>query len=143
MRTVVLTLHVVLAIFLIGPLVSAANQGPRALTDGDAGALRLLARVVTTNGWASIAVGVIGFGLVQRRHDIELTDPWLVVSILLFVLATLLVVLLLGPLLRAATAQAAGGAATAHLAGRGGAIAGASSLCYLVIAVLMVWQPGK
>ncbi|MFL6129819.1 MAG: DUF2269 family protein [Mycobacteriales bacterium] len=142
MRTVLLTLHVVLAIFLIGPLVSAANQGPRALTAGDAGGLRLLARVVTVNGWASIAVGVVGFGLVQRQYGDELTDPWLLVSILLFVLATLLVVLLLAPLLRAATAQAAGGGSTGHLAGRVGAVAGVSSLCYLVIAVLMVWQPG-
>lgn len=137
-----LTVHVVLAIFLIGPLVSAANQAPRALRDGDAGALRLLARTVTVYGWASIAVAVIGFGLVQRRYGNEFTDAWLIVSILLSVVATLLVVLLLAPLLRGAAA-AAGGGSTAHLAGRVGALAGAGSLCYLVIAILMVWQPGN
>ena len=138
-----LTLHVVLAIFLIGPLVSAANQVPRALRDGDAGALRLLARTVTVNGWASIAVAVLGLGLVQRRYGNEFTDGWLIVSILLFVVATLLVVLLLAPLLRGATGQAAGGGSTARLAGRAAAVAGASSLCYVVIAILMVWQPGN
>jgi uncharacterized membrane protein len=137
-RTVVLTFHVVLAIFLIGPLVSAANQAPRALRDGDAGALRLLARIVTVNGWASIAVGVVGFGLVQGRYGNEFTDGWLIVSILLFVVATLLVVLLLAPLLRGA---AAAGSPAAQLAGRVGALAGASSLCYVVIAILMVWKP--
>ncbi len=135
-----LTIHVVLAIFLIGPLVSAANQAPRALRAGDAGALRLLARTVTTNGWASIAVGVIGFGLVQRRYGNELTDAWLIASIMLFLVATLLVVLLLAPLLRGAAGHADG---AAHLAGRVGALAGVASLCYVVIAVLMVWQPGN
>lgn len=135
-----LTIHVVLAIFLIGPLVSAANQGPRALRDGDTGVLRLLARTVTVNGWASIAVAVVGFGLVQRRYGNEFTDAWLIVSILLFVVATLLVVLLLAPLLRGAAAAAGG--STAHLAGRVGALAGVASLCYVVITVLMVWQPG-
>lgn len=136
----VLTIHVVLAIFLIGPLVSAANQAPRALRDGDAGGLRVLARTVTVNGWASIAVGIVGFGLVQRRYGNELTDAWLLASILLFLVATLLVVVLLAPLLRGAAAHAG---QTAHLAGRVGALAGVASLCYVVIAVLMVWQPGN
>ena len=135
-----LTIHVVLAIFLIGPLVSAANQAPRALRTGDAGALRLLARTVTMNGWASIAVAVVGFGLVQRRYGNELSDGWLIASILLFLVATLLVVLLLAPLLRGAATHAG---AAAHLAGRVGALAGIASLCYVVIAVLMVWQPGN
>ena len=52
----------------------------------------------------------------------------------------LLVVLLLAPLLRAAAGHAGG---TAHLAGRVGELAGIASLCYVVIAVLMVWQPGN
>ena len=143
MRTVVLTLHVVLAIYLVGPLVSASNQAARALREADAGALRVLSRTVTVNGWASIVVAALGFGLVQRRYDIEFSDGWLIASILLYVLATALVVVLLAPLLRAATAQAAGGGSTAHLAGRAGATAGVSSLAYTVIAVLMVWQPGS
>lgn len=143
MRTVVLTLHVVLAIFLIGPLAYASNLAGRALRDGDAGALRVLSRTVTVNGWASIAVAALGFGLIQRRYGNELTDGWLIISILLYVLATTLVVVLLAPLLRAATAQAAGGGSTAELAGRAGAIASVSSLAYTVIAVLMVWQPGN
>jgi len=143
MRTVVLTVHILLAIFLIGPLASATNQGPRALRDGDAGALRLLARIVTVNGWGSIAVGVVGFGLVQQRWGNEFTDSWLIVSILLFLVATLLVVALLAPALRGAAARAGGGESTASLAGRAAAMAGAASLCYVVIAILMVWQPGN
>lgn len=136
-----LTIHVVLAIFLIGPLVAAANQAPRALRAGDAGGLRVLSRTVSIYGWASIAVGVVGFGLVQERYGNELTDGWLIASILLFLVATLLVVLVVAPLLRAAAADETGRAK--HLAGRIGALAGMASLCYAVIAVLMVWQPGS
>lgn len=135
-----LTIHVVLAIFLIGPLVAAANQAPRALRAGDAGGLRVLARTVSIYGWASIAVGVVGFGLVQERYGNELTDGWLIASIMLFLVATLLILLVVAPLLRAAAGHSGG---TAHLAGRVGAMAGIASLCYVVIAVLMVWQPGN
>lgn len=142
MRTFLLTVHVLLAIFLVGPLVSAANQAGRALRDADPGALRVLSRTVTVNGWASLAVALIGFGLVQRRYGNELTDPWLLVSTLLFLLATTLVVALLGPMLRGAVGTASGGGSTKHLAGPAAAIAGVSSLGYVAIAVLMVWQPG-
>jgi uncharacterized membrane protein len=143
MRTLVLTLHVVLAIFLVGPLAYASNLAARALRDGDAGALRVLSRIVTVNGWASIVVAALGLGLVQSRYGDEFSDGWLIAAILLYVLATALVIRLLAPLLRAATAQAAGGGSTAELAGRARAVASVSSLAYGVIAVLMVWQPGN
>lgn len=139
MRTFVLTVHVVLAIFLIGPLVAAANQAPRALRGGDGGVLRSLARTVTIYGWASLAVGVIGFGLVQEKYGNELSDGWLIASIVLFVVASALVLVVLAPGLRRA---ATGSGGTAGYAGRAAAIAGVSSLCYVAIAVLMVWQPG-
>ena len=54
----VLVIHVVLAIFLIGPLVAAANQVARELRGGSAGTLRLLSRTVMIYGWASLLVGI-------------------------------------------------------------------------------------
>jgi uncharacterized membrane protein len=141
-HTFLLTLHVVLAIFLVGPLVAAANQSARALTDADAGALRMISRTVTIYGWASLAVGVLGLGLVRREYGDEFSDGWLIVSIVLFVLASVLVLTLLAPVLRRAVRLATGGSTTRDLVGRAAAVAGVASLCYLVIAVLMVWQPG-
>jgi uncharacterized membrane protein len=153
----VLVIHVVLAIFLIGPLVAAANQVARELRGGSAGTVRLLARTVTIYGWASLLVGIVGFGLVRDRFSFS--DGWLVASIVLFVVASALVLALLAPLLRRATAAAptgtgtgspagagdtAGGTAggTAALAPRAAALAGIASLCYVAIAVLMTWKPG-
>ena len=151
----VLVIHVVLAIFLIGPLVAAANQVARELRGGSAGTVRLLTRSVTIYGWASLLVGIVGFGLVRDRFSFS--DGWLVASIVLFVVASALVLALLAPLLRRATAAAptgtgspagagdtAGGTAgdTAALAPRAAALAGIASLCYVAIAVLMTWKPG-
>ena len=151
----VLVIHVVLAIFLIGPLVAAANQVARELRGGSAGTVRLLARTVTIYGWASLLVGVVGFGLVRDRFSFS--DGWLVASIVLFVVASVLVLALLAPLLRRATAAAPTGtesptgaaagdgdtaADTAALAPRAAALAGVASLCYVAIAVLMTWKPG-
>lgn len=143
MRTLLLTLHVVLAIFLIGPLVAVANQATRALTDSDAGALRPLARTLAIYGWASIAVGVLGAGLAQRRYGHTFGEAWLATSAVLWLIATVLVVGLLAPLLRRAVATAAGGTSTAPLVGRAASLGGVVSLLYVVIAVLMAWQPGS
>jgi uncharacterized membrane protein len=130
----VLVVHVVLAIFLVGPLVAAANQVPRALRAGSGDTVLLLSRTVTVYGWASLLVAVVGFGLVQDRFSFS--DGWLIASIVLFVVASVLVLGLLVPLLRGATENGAA------MAPRAAAIAGIASLCYVAIAVLMAWKPG-
>jgi uncharacterized membrane protein len=151
----VLVVHVVLAIFLIGPLVAAANQVPRALRAGSGDGVRLLSRTVTVYGWASLLVAVVGFGLVRDRFSFS--DGWLIASIVLFVVASVLVLGLLVPMLRGASgasgptgasgASGAPGASgptgdTGALAPRAAAVAGIASLCYVAIAVLMAWKPG-
>lgn len=141
----VLVIHVVLAIFVIGPLVAAANQVARELRSGSAGTLRLLSRTVTIYGWASLLVGIVGFGLV--RDEFSFSDGWLIASIVLFVLASVLILALLAPMLGRATTGAATGAGTgtgdtAALAPRAAMLAGVASLCYVAIAVLMTWKPG-
>ncbi|HVQ89781.1 MAG TPA: DUF2269 family protein [Mycobacteriales bacterium] len=139
MEKLLLTLHVVAAIFLIGPLVAAVNQAPRALRSGDAGALGPLARTVTIYGWVSLVIAVFGAGLVQDKYHNSWSDPWVIISLALFVFASALVLALLAPLLRQAAAAPGGGA---ELAARAAALGGVASLCYLAIAVLMVTQPG-
>jgi uncharacterized membrane protein len=95
-----------------------------------------LSRSVTGYGWASLLVAVFGFGLV--RDEFSFSDGWLIASIVLFVVASVLVLGLLGPMLR----HAAAGRDSAAQAPRAAAVAGVASLCYVAIAVLMVWKPG-
>jgi uncharacterized membrane protein len=143
MRHLLLTLHLVAAVFLIGPLVAAANQAASALRKGDAGGLRTLARIVTIYGWCSLLVLVFGAGLVQDKYNYSWGDTWLLISLILFLLASVIMIGLLGPLLRRATATIGAGGKVPDLAGRAGMLGGVASLCYLVIVVLMVYKPGN
>jgi hydrogenase-4 membrane subunit HyfE len=126
----------VLAIFLVGPLVAAVNQAARVLRGGGAEALGMLSRSITLYGWASLLVALFGFGLV--RDDVSFSDGWLIGSIVLFVVATVLVLGLLAPMLRGAPDRSE---ETAALAPRAAAVGGIASLCYVLIAILMVWRP--
>ena len=125
----VLVIHVVLAIFLIGPLVAAANQVARELRGGSVDTVRLLTRTVTIYGWASLLVGIVGFGLVRDRFSFS--DGWLIASIVLFVVASVLVLALLVPMLRRATAgtaaRAAGTAAGTAIGTAAGAATGGAA----------------
>jgi uncharacterized membrane protein len=140
MEKLLITLHVVAAIFLVGPLVMAMNQAPRALRDGDSGVIRSVARTVTIYGWVSLIVAVFGAGLVQDKYHNSWSQAWLPISLVLFVIASVLVIALLAPLLRRAAAATGG---TAELVGRVAALGGVASLCYVAIAVLMVYRPGR
>jgi uncharacterized membrane protein len=142
MRTLLLTVHVVAAIFIIGPLVAVVNQTARALRDGDSGTLRAHSRLVRIYGWASLAVGVLGVGLVRRAWRATFGEAWVITSLALFVVASALVLGLLVPLLGRAVGIAESGRPTRDLAGRAAAVSGGGSLLYLAIAVLMVYQPG-
>jgi uncharacterized membrane protein len=142
MRTLLLTAHVVAAIFIIGPLVAVANQAARALRDGEPGALRAQARLVRIYGWASLAVGVLGVALVRRAWRATFGEGWVIASLALFVVASALVLGLLVPLLGRAVGVAESGQPTRDLVGRAASVSGVGSLLYLAIAVLMVYQPG-
>lgn len=138
METLLLTLHVVVGVFLVGPLVAAGNQAARALTDANAGALRLLYRMVTIYGWLSILVLVFGLAVVED----DWSAGWLIASLVLYVVGAALVLGVLAPLLRGAVETASAGGATAALARRAAALGGSSSLFFVTVTVLMVVQPG-
>jgi uncharacterized membrane protein len=142
MHNLVLSLHVVAAVFIVGPLTALVNQTARALTRGDAAVLREQSRLVTIYGWSSLAVGVLGLGLVRRDWDVTFGEAWVLASLVLFMLASALVVGLLAPLLRRAVGAAGSGQPTRDLVGRAAGIGGTVSLLYLAITVLMVTQPG-
>lgn len=144
MVKVLLTLHIVAAIFLIGPLVASGNAAMRAARSDDAGGLKSAARLVTIYGWASLAVLVFGAALVQGRDTgvgVEFSDGWVIASLVLFLVAFVLVVFVLRPTLNRAVAQAEAGQSVAPLSGRIAASSGAASLMYLALAVLMVYRP--
>lgn len=171
MRHLLEALHILFAIFAVGPLVHAATTAARGVRAGDASAVAGSARTVKIYGYASIAVAVLGFGLVQPKWDNRFGDTWVWLSLVLYLVALAVVFALLLPSLqgaaRALAGAAVGGAAVGGAAagtgevagpgapaGTGGAAAeaftariaasgGVVALIFAVIVFLMVFKPGS
>lgn len=143
MEHLFLALHLLFAIFAVGPLVHAATTASRGVKTGDATAVKSSARTIQLYGYLSLLVAVFGMGLVQPKYHNAFGDTWVWLSLVLYVIALALVLVLIVPSLnRAATALASGSSAetlTARVAGTGGLVA----LLFAAIVVLMVYKPGK
>lgn len=100
-----LALHVLLAIFLIGPLAMIPMTALRSIRGRDARQLHGAARQTMIYGLASILVFLLGFAVVGTEpsdHKISLGAPWLTISMTLYVIALVLVLVVLVPSLRRA-----------------------------------------
>ena len=142
MKDLLLSLHVLFAIFAVGPLVGTASTAARGIRAGDPAAVAGSARTVRIYAYASIVVALLGLGLVQPKWHNKFSYPWVWISLLLYLVALALALVVLEPALRAAARElgSAGGAsssAAARVAGSGGLIA----LLFAVVVFLMVYQP--
>jgi uncharacterized membrane protein len=105
MVKVFLALHVLLAIFLIGPLAMIPMTALRSIRRRQAAQLHGAARQTMIYGLASIAVFLLGFAIVGTEpaaHKISLGAPWLTISMTLYVIALVLVLAVLVPSMRGA-----------------------------------------
>jgi uncharacterized membrane protein len=156
------TLHVVAAVFLIGPLVVIPMSGLRAIRHGDLSAVRTAARQTGLYGLLSILVFALGAAVVPTESEhYNFGTPWVTISMTLFIVAVAVILGVTvpaltkaGSLLEARTAPApstADGedAAPAPLTdsqldaarGRVAASSGVASLLLVAITVLMVVKP--
>jgi uncharacterized membrane protein len=143
MGTVLTVLHVVTAVFIVGPMAILPMTGMRAVRTGNAAVAGLLARSTGVFSLASLVVAVLGFGVVgtaDKRFDLSVDTPWVLASIVLYLLALLLSLLVVVPALRRAAAELAADRATGAY-GRIAAGSGLVSLLLLAVTVLMVWKP--
>jgi uncharacterized membrane protein len=143
MRHLFETIHVLLAVFAIGPLVHAASTAARGVRTGDAAAVRSSARTVRIYGYLSLLVALAGMSLVQPKYDHEFGDTWIWLSLVLWVVATAVVFALLLPGLNGAASALEHGAPAQTLVARVAAGGGTVALLYAVIVVLMVYKPGS
>lgn len=145
-----LFLHLVTAIFAIGPLVHAATTASRGLRQGDATATAAAARTTKVYAYASVAVVIFGFGLMSMQPPwgkegdtvASFGETWIWLSVLLWVVGVALALGVVVPTLDRATAALGSGEKADSLTGRVAAAGGVIGLIFLVIVVLMVWQPG-
>jgi hypothetical protein len=144
---VVLALHVLTVAFVIGPLAIAALTAPR-LVRGGAGqlpALRATLRATRSYAFSSVVTVLLGtamIGLGDVGDQWEFTDPWIMASYALWLVAVILSLLVVAPGIQDAIAAAETGADTKRFVGRIAGAAGAAALAWVAIIFLMVLKPG-
>jgi uncharacterized membrane protein len=144
-----LFLHLLAAIFAIGPLVGAATTASRALRSPDADAARSAARTIRIYSYASVVVVLFGFALMSTKAPwdssqqvADIGDTWILVSIVLWGASVAVALGGLVPALQHAEKTIRDGGSVATMTGRVAAFGGATGLLYAAIVLLMVYQPG-
>ena len=143
-----LALHVLFAIFAIGPLVHAATTASRGVRRGDGAATASSARVLRVYCYASVLVVLVGFALMSTtsvftgKTTAEFGDTYIWLSVLLYVVAIALIVGLVIPALNRATKIISEQGSVVTLTARVAAAGGVVGLIFAGIVFLMVYRPG-
>jgi uncharacterized membrane protein len=147
MDTLISILHVATAVFIVGPMAILPMTGLRALRAGNAGQVRTLATSTMIFSWLSLVTFVLGFGamaMAPKQYGLSFTTPWILWSVILYVIAFVLSVFVAVPQMkRAAAGMEAATEAGAVPAGYGAIAAsnGIAALLLVAVVVLMVWKP--
>ncbi|WP_291048485.1 DUF2269 family protein [Herbiconiux sp.] len=155
METLISILHVVGAVFIVGPMAILPMSALRAARSGNGHQVATLARSTAVFSYLSLIVFLLGFalvGLADPKYDLSITTPWVLASIVLYLIAVAVSLLVVVPALRraakdgdASTAATSdgGSAGTVAVAGRSAITAGSGAVAVLlvVVVILMVWKP--
>src|SRR6476469_3909746 len=90
MDTVLTALHVVAAVFLVGPMAILPMTALRAVRAGNASVVELMGTSTRIFTLGSVLVAVLGFGVVGVLHkteDVSVATGWVLTSIVLYVVA--------------------------------------------------------
>ncbi|KRC60527.1 conjugal transfer protein TrbL [Agromyces sp. Root81] len=149
MDTFISILHVAGAVFIVGPMAILPMTAMRAVRAGNGSQVAVLAKSTNLFAWLSLLVFVFGFGamsMAPEEFDLSVTTPWILWSIILYVIAFALTLFLVVPSMRKAAAalgESAGDGAEAPKASYPAIAAGSgiASLLLVAVVVLMVWKP--
>jgi hypothetical protein len=147
---VLLALHLLFAIFAIGPLVHAATTAGRGVRRKDGIAALAAARTLRVYAYASVLVVLVGFALMSLtdpdhngQHVGQFTQTWIWLSTVLWAAAIVLVLLVLVPTLQQVGELIGRQQPVAALTARVAATGGIVGLIFAGIVFLMVYQPGR
>lgn len=155
MQTLFDVLHVVSAVFIVGPMAILPMTAMRAVRAGNASQVNTLAKSTNIFALLSLLTVVFGFGVMgmsDPKYKLSVTTPWILWAIIAYVIALALTLFVVVPTMRKAAdaletqAASASGASAAAAAepSRYPAIAagsGVASLLLVLVVVLMVWKP--
>lgn len=141
------TLHMLFAIFIVGPLVYATTTAGRGLRTADTAAIASAVRTARVYGIASVLVVLTGMALASTKengHEVaRFSETWIWVALILWLAAVAITLAVVVPGLRRAEAMLSRSEPVAALAGRVAAAGGVVGLLFAAIVVLMVYQPGS
>jgi uncharacterized membrane protein len=140
------TLHVVGAVFIVGPMAILPMTAMRAIRAGQGAQVAVLAKSTFVFSLLSLLVALLGFGIVGvSTHDTKISTPWVLISIILYALAVGLTLVAVVPALRSASEHLQD-AASENLKPpdyRRIAIgSGVTAVLLVAVVVLMSWKPG-
>jgi hypothetical protein len=145
----VFALHLLFAIFAIGPLVHAATTAGRGVRTGDGAATASSARMLKIYSYASVLVVLAGMALMsmddpddKTRKIGEFSQTWIWLSVVLWFVAIAIVLAVIVPILNKATTLIQQQGSVVTLTARVAASGGVVGLIFAVIVFLMVYQPG-
>ncbi|GAB3566394.1 DUF2269 family protein [Spelaeicoccus albus] len=149
MNTLFDVLHVVLAVFIVGPMAILPMTAMRSIRAGQGGQVATLAKSTFIFSLLSILVVILGFGLLgmsDPQYGLSVTTGWVMTSLIAWLIAILLNLLVVVPAMRkAAAALQPAGEAGAPAQSKGypqiAAFSGISTLLLVLVVVLMVWKP--
>ncbi|MBF4571944.1 DUF2269 family protein [Herbiconiux sp. VKM Ac-1786] len=155
METVISILHVVGAVFIVGPMAILPMSALRAARAGNGHQVAALARSTAIFSYLSLIVFLLGFalvGLADPKYELSITTPWVMASIVLYLIAVAASLLVVVPALRRAARDGDAGTAAVDDGGAAGVTAVAGRLAVTVgsgvvavllvgVVILMVWKP--
>ena len=140
------TLHVVGAVFIVGPMAILPMTAMRAIRAGQGAQVAVLAKSTFVFSLLSLVVALLGFGVVGvSTHDTKISTPWVLISIILYALAVGLTLIAVVPALRSASEHLLDQTAENLKPSDYRRIAigsGVTSLLLVIVVVLMTWKPG-
>ncbi len=146
MHSLLLALHLVFAVFAVGPLVHAATTASRGVRGGDGTAVAASSRMLKLYSYASVLTIVFGFGLMSSKEHgkttAEFSETWIWLSALLWLVAVALVLGLLVPALDKVGGLITEQQSVVSQTGRIAALGGVVAVLFVVIVFLMAYQPG-
>ncbi len=149
MFKLLLGVHVLFAVFAIGPLVHAATTAGRGVRKGDAVATAASARMLKIYSYVSVLVVIVGMALMSVDSPVkkgekvgEIGDLWIWLSLVLWLAGVALALGVIVPSLNKVTALIGEQQSVVTQTGRVAAAGGVVGVIFAVIVFLMVYRPG-
>lgn len=151
MGEIINILHVVGAVFVVGPMAILPMTAMRSVRAGNAAQVETLAKSTNLFSLLSVLVVVFGFGalsMAKKEDNYSFSSTWVLLSIIFYLAAIAISLFVVVPALRSASealedGPAEGVATPAKPSGFTKIAAGSGIVAILLVAVtvLMVWKP--